>query len=172
MTALELQPNEYSNFYKSYIEKTAPFNLFDSLHQSRTDLIEVLKTVAVQNKQLFKYAPEKWSIQDVILHLSDAERIFCYRALCISRNDVTHFPGFNENDYVNFAGADARDFDSLVTEFQMVRNSTLQLFETFNENQILKMGIAAENPISVRAIGFIISGHMFHHIQILNDRYL
>ena len=172
MMASELQPNEYSSFYKSYIEKTASFNLFDSLHQSRTDLIEVLKTVAVQNKQLFKYAPEKWSIQDVILHLIDAERIFCYRALCISRNDATHFPGFNENDFVNFAGADARDFDSLVNEFQMVRNSTLQLFETFNVNQILKIGIAAENPISVRAIGFIISGHTFHHIQILNDRYL
>ena len=104
--------------------------------------------------------------------LIDTERIFCYRALCISRKDKTSFPGFEENDYVVSAKANERSFESIIAEFVAVRNATISLFESFNDEQMQEIGTASNFPVSARAIGFIISGHQIHHENILNERYL
>ena len=171
MTKSVLQPNEFAAYFLKYINLTNE-TLLDELESGIISVLSISEKIAKANKEKFSYLPEKWSVQDLLLHLIDAERIFCYRALCISRNDNTHFPGFEENDYVKNAFANERSFDSIISEFVAVRNATISLFESFNEQQLLEIGTVSDNQISVRAIGFIIAGHQSHHFQILEERYL
>ena len=105
-------------------------------------------------------------------HLIDSERVFAYRALRFSRTDLTPLPGFEENDYVDNSMANSRTFESLLNEFETVRNASISLFSSFNEDDMKKMGIASDNDMSVRAVGFIISGHAMHHMKIIQERYL
>ena len=168
----DLDSVEFAGYFENYINKVSDLDLLEGLQKSYSDFEDVVNEISIQGKQLFKYDPIKWTIQDLILHMIDAERVFCYRALCISRNDKTHFPGFDENLYVDFAEANKRTFESLVLEFKKVRENSVLLFENFSENQFKKIGHASKNEISVRAIGFIISGHTLHHIDIIKNRYL
>ena len=121
---------------------------------------------------MYRYEPNKWTPKDVILHIVDAERIFQYRALRIARCDKTALPGFEENSYVETANANSRTLNSIIEEFKLVRTTTIQLFETFNEHQLLEIGTASDKTISVRALLPIIIGHQLHHQNILNERYL
>ena len=123
-------------------------------------------------KHEFRYAEGKWTIKDIILHLIDAERIFAYRALRIARNDKTALPGFEENDYVVTANANNREYESLFTEYETVRNATISLFKTFTSEDFLRLGTASNNSISVRAIGYITLGHELHHKNVILERYL
>ena len=120
----------------------------------------------------YRYAEGKWTIKDILLHLIDAERIFAYRALRIGRGDKTPLAGFEENGYVINANANSRLVESLLNEFQLVRKSTLEMFENFSEEQLAYLGTSSDNIISVRAIGFIISGHQNHHLKVIVERYL
>ena len=127
----------------------------------------------IPNKKLeYRYAIGKWTIKDIILHLIDAERIFAYRALRIGRGDMKLLAGFEENDYVTNANANGRSLESLIEDFQLVRKSTLLLFENFSDKQLMYLGTSSDNIISVRAIGFLISGHQNHHLKIVQERYL
>ena len=123
-------------------------------------------------KHEFRYAEGKWTIKDIILHLIDAERIFAYRALRIARNDNTALPGFEENDYVVAANANNREYESLLAEYETVRNATISLFETFSSEDLLRLGTASNNSVSVRAIGYIMLGHELHHKNVILERYL
>jgi hypothetical protein len=107
-----------------------------------------------------------------LLHLIDAERIFAYRALRFARNDKTELPGFDENSYVDEANANQRSIQDLLTELLVVRQASLTLFKSFSEEQLLCKGIASNNPMSVRALGFIIIGHQNHHQKVFEERYL
>ena len=120
----------------------------------------------------YRYAEGKWTIKDIIQHIIDAERIFSYRALRISRNDQTPLPGFEENSYVMQTNANARSIQQLLTEMAALRQSTLLLFKSFTLEQLQLIGTASDNPISVRAIGFIMIGHQKHHQRIFKERYL
>jgi uncharacterized damage-inducible protein DinB len=120
----------------------------------------------------YRYAEGKWTIKEIIQHIIDTERIFSYRALRISRNDKTPLPGFEENDYVDNTDANKRGLQELLTELSAVRHATLLLFKSFSEEQLARIGIASENEISVRAIGFIIIGHQKHHQKVFEERYL
>lgn len=102
----------------------------------------------------------------------DCERIFAYRALRIARNDKTPIPGFDENNYTQEVYAYNRTLESILREYKTVRNTTMSLFESFNEEQMFRIGMASDKTISVRAIGKIILGHELHHIQIIKERYL
>ena len=123
-------------------------------------------------KHEFRYAEGKWTIKDIILHLIDAERIFAYRALRIARNDKTALPGFEENDYVVAANANNRGYESLLAEYETVRNVSISLFETFTSEELLRLGTASNNSVSVRAIGYIMLGHELHHKNVILERYL
>jgi hypothetical protein len=120
----------------------------------------------------FRYAEGKWTIKDIIQHLIDAERVFSYRAMRISRNDKTPLPGFEENDYVENTNANGRSIQDLLTELSAVRQSTLLLFKSFSEEQFGRIGVASNADVSVRAIGFIIIGHQKHHQKVFQERYL
>ena len=114
----------------------------------------------------------KWTIKDILLHLIVAERIFAYRALRIGRGDTTPLASFEENDYVPNANANLQSLENLLEEFQLVRKSTLLLFKKFSEEQLTYLGTSSDHSISVRAIGFLISGHQNHHLKIIQERYL
>ena len=172
MKITELQSTEFASYYEKYINLVGEQTLLEALESGIISILAISEKVEKANKEKFSYADGKWSVQDLILHLIDTERIFCYRALCISRKDKTSFPGFEENDYVVSAKANQRGFESIIAEFVAVRNATISLFESFNDEQMQEIGTASNFPVSARAIGFIISGHQIHHENILNERYL
>ena len=166
-----LQSNEYAPFYSPYISTLNNVDLLEELEISLHDFIRFVREIPM-DKHDYRYAENKWTSKDIIQHLIDAERIFSYRALRIARHDQTPLPGFEENDYVDTANGGNRSINDLLTELSVVRHATLLLFKSFDEAQLLRKGIASNNEISVRAIGFIIIGHQKHHQRIFAERYL
>lgn len=172
MKVNQLQNTEYASFYAGYIQAVShEYNLVEELEISVHRLIKFVQNIPM-DKFDYRYADGKWTIKDIIQHIIDAERIFSYRALRISRNDQTPLPGFEENSYVEHTNANARSIQQLLTEMAAVRQSTLLLFKSFTQEQLQLIGTASDNPISVRAIGFIIIGHQKHHQTIFKERYL
>ena len=165
-------PNtEYADFYANYINIAGTVNLQEELEICLHEFIRFVQNIPL-DKFDFRYAKDKWTIKQIIQHLIDAERIFAYRALRISRYDFTPLPGFDENYYVDNSFGDTRSIQDLFTEMAVVRQATLSLFKSFKPEQLLNIGVASENKISVRAIGFIIIGHQKHHQKIFEERYL
>ena len=121
---------------------------------------------------MHSYAEGKWTIKEMLLHITDAERIFCYRALCFARNEKINLPGFEENNYAAGSHANERSWKNLVEEFLAVRSATELLFSSFSEAALQTIGTANHNPTSVASIGFITLGHFYHHKKILEERYL
>ncbi|HVG12522.1 MAG TPA: DinB family protein [Flavisolibacter sp.] len=119
-----------------------------------------------------RYAPEKWSIKEMVQHIIDAERIFCYRALSFARKEGAALPGFDEVAYALSSKADKRSSNSLLDELKVVQQGSTYLFLSFDEEQRATSGIANGALISVNAVGFILIGHCLHHLSILNERYL
>ena len=125
-----------------------------------------------EEKYLYKYAPDKWSIKEVIQHIIDTERVFAYRALAFSRKDVHTLPSMDENSYAINSDADKRKFQDLIDEFKAVRQSSIFLFTSFSPSQLNEVGKASDYEMSVKAMGYTIAGHVAHHINILKERYL
>ncbi|NDP26983.1 MAG: DinB family protein [Flavobacterium sp.] len=171
MNSNQLPVNEYSEFVATYINALKDVNLMEELEISLHDFIKFVQNIPM-DKFDYRYAEGKWTIKDIIQHIIDAERIFGYRALRISRNDKTPLLGFEENDYVENTNANGRSIQDLLTEFSAVRHSHLLLFKSFSEEQLLRLGIASNHTISVRALGFLIIGHLKHHQRVFQERYL
>lgn len=125
-----------------------------------------------ETQLLHRYAPGKWSIKEVLVHIMDAERIFAYRALRIARNDKTPLPGFEENDYTPQSFADGRSIESIMTEYEAVRRNTLLLFDGLPDETATRSTVINNHNTSLRALPYIIAGHELHHITILRERYL
>lgn len=172
MKPTQLQPNEYASYYGNYIAQVSDeYTLIEELEISLHRFIKFVQNIPM-DKFDYRYAEGKWTIKDIIQHLIDAERVFAYRALRFARNDATELPGFEENDYVNEANGNQRSIMELLTELSAVRHATLLLFKSFNEEQLLRIGIASNNPMSVRALGFVMIGHQNHHQKVFEERYL
>ena len=171
MKSNQLPVNEYADFYKSYIQVLEDVELIEELEICLHDFIRFVQNIPM-DKFDYRYAEGKWTIKEIIQHLIDSERVFSYRALRISRNDKTPLPGFDENEYVANSNGNKRNLQGLLTELAVVRQATLSLFNSFSQEQLQYVGIASENQISVRAIGFIIIGHQKHHQKIFAERYL
>ena len=171
MKSNQLPINEYADFYKSYIQALEDVELIEELEICLHDFIRFVQNIPM-DKFDYRYAEGKWTIKEIIQHLIDSERVFSYRALRISRNDKTPLPGFDENEYVANSNGNKRNLQGLLTELAVVRQATLSLFNSFSQEQLQYVGIASENQISVRAIGFIIIGHQKHHQKIFAERYL
>jgi hypothetical protein len=163
--------NKVPEFYHNYIRKVAHLTLPEALAQHGAELPLSLQNVP-EEQWAFRYAPGKWSIKEVVQHIIDAERIFCYRALCFARGEKAALPGFDENEYAAASGADNRTKMALLQEFETVQQGTSQLFASFGDGQLTASGTANKSSIYVAAIGYIIAGHCLHHINILKERYL
>lgn len=123
-------------------------------------------------KLVHRYAAGKWTIKEILVHISDDERIYAYRALRFARNDKTELPGFEQDDYARYSGANARDLDDILEELTAVRKATISLFNSFDNEALTRAGVANGNIMSVRAAAYHIAGHELHHINIIKERYL
>lgn len=129
--------------------------------------------LSLTDEQLrYRYAPDKWTIKDIILHIADDERIFCYRALRFARNDATALPGFDQDPYVVHSRANERSIQSLVEEFATVRTATVSLFSHLPDDAWMRRGTANNHTVSVRALAYHIAGHELHHVNIIKEKYL
>ncbi len=168
----KLQKNEYPVFYTPYIEiLDGVSNLLQHLEAS-LELFEQILYEVDEEKYEFSYQAGKWTLKEVVQHLIDAERVFVYRALRFSRKDATPLMGYEENSYVSNYEINKRDFNTLLDEFCLLRRSTILMFQGFDKEILDLRGTADGNSISVRALGFICSGHVLHHLKIIQERYV
>ena len=164
------EADEAAPGYHGYIAKVPDGNLGDHLMDQLHEL-EHLLTQVTDRAALTRYAEGKWSIKEVLGHLSDAERIFSYRLLRIGRGDETPLSGYDENAYVPTGRFDQRPLPMLLAEFRSVRLSTAALIEGMGDECWTRRGLANGKPVSARAMAYIIVGHVTHHIGVLRDRY-
>jgi uncharacterized damage-inducible protein DinB len=165
------QAGEYGSFYQGYIDLSAEEDVVAALDAQARKTATLLGDLSDEQASQ-RYAPDKWSIKQLVGHVTDSERIFAYRALSIARGETTPLPGFDQDPYVANAASDDRSISDLTEELAAVRRANLMMFRAFSEEAWHRSGTASEYPISVRAIAFIILGHERHHVRILRDRYL
>jgi len=172
-TAREAKPDasEYLPYYGRYIALVPDGDVLSTLERQMRESQSLLSALppAVGS---YRYAPDKWSVNEMIGHMIDTERIFSVRALRFSRADTSPLPGFEQDDYVRNASFDAFPLSELATEFETVRHSTLFLFRHLTEEAWMRKGVASNAEITVRALAYIIAGHELHHLQVLRARYL
>jgi uncharacterized damage-inducible protein DinB len=125
-----------------------------------------------QEKLNYRYAQNKWTIKEILVHIIDDERIYAYRALCFARNDKTELPGFEQDDYALHSRANERSLENILEEYEAVRNATIALFNGLPEDSLLRMGTANNNKATVRAMAYHIAGHELHHMNIIKEKYL
>jgi DinB superfamily len=156
--------------FQRYIAEIPDQNIGDRLLDQLREIEQLFETVT-DHDALARYAEGKWSIKEVLGHLNDTERIFSYRLLRIARGDATPLPGFEENDYVPAGRFDDRPLPMLLTEFRAVRMSTIALVEGVPADAWERWGEASGNPVTARALAYVIVGHVVHHVGVLRDRY-
>ena len=164
------EADEYAPFYAGYVALIRERDPLGVLKRQAP----VLRSVCVgmhEAEAVVQYAPGKWSIKEVLGHLSDTERVLSYRLLRISRGDPTPLSGFDENAYVEAGGFDQRPLRALLGEFESVRAATLRLVEAVPPEAWMRRGVANGFPVSARALAFILAGHVEHHFGILRERY-
>ena len=171
MNSKYLNDNEYAPFYKNYVKGLGEVDLFETLTTSLIETLSLLKDLP-EDKLTHKYAEGKWTIKELIQHIIDAERVLSYRALRFSRNDSTDLHGFDEDWYVEYSNGNERNFKDILQEFTHLRNATISLFNSFNDEMLSMTGSSNGSDMTVRALGFIISGHHLHHIKIIKEKYL
>lgn len=163
--------SEYAPYYGQYIALVTDPDPVHLMKMQILDLQALLADVPME-KENFRYAEGKWTIKELIGHIIDCERIFAYRALRIGRGDTTPLPGFEEDDYVKNTDFNKRSLPSLGHEFGLVREGTLALYDHFSQEELLRTGTANGQPVSVRALLYIMAGHQLHHERVLRERYL
>lgn len=171
MISQSLDSQEYNNYYQSYIDLAADIDIVRGLEHNLSTVLAFYSSIPSELHN-YAYAEGKWTIKDILLHIIDTERIFAYRALRIARKDFTPLAGFEQDDYVISAEASQRSLVNIMEEYKSVRLATIALFKTFNENSLTLIGVANNSPISVRAIGYILTGHENHHNLVIKNRYL
>jgi len=165
------EKNEYAEYYDRYISLVEETDIVTVLEKQETELHDFFQNMT-EEKAGFSYAEGKWTIKEVIGHLVDGERIFAYRALRVSRADLTPIEGFEQDDYIENSNFNNTSLSDLVNELLLNRRSNLIMFKNLTQEAWLRMGTASDNPVSVRALAYIMAGHIRHHLNILNERYL
>ena len=162
---------EFAPAFGRYVARVADVvDPFHELTAQRARLAARLSPLTEERAE-FRYAPDKWSVKEVVGHLSDCERVFAYRLLTIARGDRTPLPGFEENDYARSSNAHQRALADLLSEWAVVRDSTCALARSLREPDWKTLGTANDAPISTRALLYVILGHTEHHLHVLAERY-
>jgi hypothetical protein len=162
--------DEHIEYFGRYIAKAPGDDALEALRMTGESLLGLLKGVS-ESQALHRYAPDKWSVKEVVNHVTDGERVFSYRALWFARADRTPLPGFEENEWAPVARSDRRPLPEIAEEFRVVRAASVALFRSLDGDAILRRGEANQCHISVRALAWIIAGHSRHHETILRERY-
>lgn len=164
------EPTEYADFYANYISQVPGSDAVGVLEAQRVQMLQLFAGRSERDGS-FRYAPGKWTVKEVLGHITDAERIFTYRALRIGRGDQTPLPTFEQDDFVRNGEFGKRTLSGLVEEFAAVRGASLALFRSFQEEAWPRRGVASQKEVTVRALAFITAGHQIHHRTILEERY-
>ena len=162
---------EYAPYYETYVSKVEGSNIVEILSNQLTTTLPFLKEIT-EAQWAFSYGPGKWTLKESWVHVIDAERVFAYRALRVARGDKTPLPGFNQDDFVPYSGANERNSASIIEEYAIVRQASLALFKTLTDPMWSQFGTASNQPVSPRGLAFIIAGHENHHLEITKSRYL
>ena len=162
---------EAAEYYFTYIDKVGPGDICEILRAQKPETLALLQSID-EEQSLYRYAPDKWSIREVLSHLNDSERVFSFRALWFARSYDTPLPSFDQDIAVAEAGADQRSWKSHVDEFAALRDATLAFYENLPADAWARRGIASGNPFTVRALAYILAGHVTHHSGVLRTRYL
>jgi len=164
------EATEYADYYANYISKVPGSDVVNVLESQRLQMLQLFAGRSERDGS-FRYAPGKWTVKEVLGHITDTERIFSYRALRIARGDQTPLPGFEQDDYVRSGAFGDRTLAGLAEEFGAVRTASVSLLRSFNEEAWSRRGVASQKEVTVRALGFMIAGHQIHHRIILEERY-
>lgn len=164
-------PAAYPAYFQSYIDLVPPGDVLETLAFQIQETERYLRSIG-EEKSRHRYRPDRWSIREIVGHLADAERVFCYRALTFARGDSTPLPGFEQDDWVAESGADSRSLDELTAEFRLVRAATVALFAGLDEEALQRSGTANDNRMVVAAVPFVIAGHELHHRRVIQEKYL
>ena len=168
---LRPQPGEYAPYYDRYISLVPGNDALAALDEQRRQMLLLLSGRTEADGDL-RYAPDKWSLKEVLGHVNDTERIMSYRALRMARNDATPIEGFEQDDYVRNGPFGQRPLSDLIEDYIAVRRATVSLFRNLNEAAWTRRGVAAGNEVTVRALAYIIAGHELHHRRIVEEKYL
>ena len=162
---------EAAEYYFTYINQVPDGNVLDILAAQVPEVMALLGDVS-EERSTYRYAPEKWSIREVLSHLNDGERLFEHRAFWFARGLDGPLPSFDQNAAIITADADSRSLRSHLEEFRAIRSATLSLFQNLPADAWVRRGVASDNPFSVRALAYIAAGHVTHHLKVLRERYL
>jgi DinB superfamily len=158
-------------FFERYINLVPEDDLMTAFKNQLPVINNVLSKID-EEKSAFAYATGKWTLKELLQHMIDTERIFAYRSLCFARKESQSLPGFDENIYAANSHANNRTWRQLVDEFLLVRKTTEILFTSFNDDALNNKGIANNNAATALSMGFTSVGHVYHHFNIINERYL
>ncbi len=165
------EKEEYAEYYETYVSLVEETDIVFALEKQSSEWQNLFAEISAE-KVDFRYAEGKWSIKEVVGHLIDGERVFAYRALRFSRNDKTSLPGFEQNSYVANSNFSNAEFTDLVEELSLLRQANILFFKNLSDEAWLRTGTASEAEVSVRALAYIMVGHIRHHAKILRSRYL
>lgn len=165
------QPEEAASHYSPYIDRVTSDDIVAVLTTQLDETLGFLSRIS-EEQSLQRYAPDKWSMRELLGHVNDGERVFMYRAMWFARGFEDPLPSFDQEISYKAAGSDQVLWASHFEEFRSIRLSTLAFFRNLPEEAWLRSGIASDSPVTVRAIAYIVAGHVSHHVSVLKERYL
>ena len=172
MKILELNTNEYDAYYSRYLNLVNDNStLIEGYQKGKKEMIDLINSIP-EEKMSFRYQPEKWSINELIQHLIDTERIFMYRCFRIARNDSTQLAGFEQDDFIKPSEADLKTKAEILAEFTINRDNSISLLKSLSDKNLCFIGNANGGDASARSVAFTVLGHDKHHTNIIKERYL
>ena len=163
-------PTDYAEFYANYVSLVPEEEVLSAIETQSSETQKLMASID-ETRGTYRYAEGKWSVKEVFGHITDAERVFGYRALCISRGDQNSLPGFDENEYMRHANFDDWKIGDLAEMYALTRRANIVFFRNLPEEAWNRRGVANNSPVTVRALAYIIAGHERHHLQVLRERY-
>jgi hypothetical protein len=164
------EPGEAAPYYSAYIDLVTSDNISGAIESQLDETLSFLENIS-EEQSLHRYAPEKWSLRELLSHVNDTERVFLFRALWFARGFEDPLPSFDQNIGVNGAEADKVSWAQHLEEFRSIRLATISFFRNLPPEGWMRSGIASDNPFSVRALAYIIAGHVAHHTAVIRERY-
>ena len=165
------QPNEAASYYSTYIDRVTSDDIVSVLATQLDETVAFLSAIS-EEQSLQRYAPDKWSMRELLGHVNDGERVFMYRAMWFARGFQEPLPSFDQEIGFKAANSDKVSWASHIDEFRAIRLSTLAFFRNLPDDAWVRSGIASDSPVTVRALAYIVAGHASHHLNVLRERYL
>jgi uncharacterized damage-inducible protein DinB len=165
------QPNEAASYYSKYIERVSSDDIVAVLATQLEETVDLLSDIS-EEQSLYRYASDKWSMRELLGHVSDTERVFTFRALWFARGFQDPLPSYDQEVAVAVAESDKVSWAGHINEFRAIRSATIAFFRNLPSEAWLRNGIASDNSVTVRALAYIVAGHASHHLAILRERYL